>query len=93
MEYKYLKPPEGMKVIFAEVVKPANWIGSRNKDFVEALPVGAITWINARLVEYDEDGIPFLEEGVSVHIEDNRYMVNFDPSSFQLLLTSNQKVK
>lgn len=98
MSYKYNPIPEGIDVIFLEVVKTPHWLNKLNETRYCDIPVGAITWIknndfNFKII----DGIPFLTSGENLRYaitpENNRHYVNFDPSCFKILHTSKQKIE
>jgi hypothetical protein len=92
-KYKYKPVPKGLDVVFAIVVKPPHWI-DRTSQICEELPVGAITWFSISQVNFDKKGCPYFHGVKSVHPESNRYVQNFEPSCFELLITTNrQKVK
>lgn len=90
-DYKYVKPTTD-EIVFALVVKLPHWI-DRPDDIYPDLPVGAITWIPKSRVSYDSNGFPFLKKGRAVLLESNRHFVNFEPSCFELLHITKQKIK
>jgi hypothetical protein len=91
-DYKYRDAYAEDDIVYAIVVKPPHWM-NRPDDICRRLPVGAITWFGKSYVQYDKQGIPFLPEESSVCPESNLYGMNFDPTCFELLHTSKQKVK
>lgn len=100
MSYKYRPIPEGIDVIFLEVIKPLYWHdGSEyNTQFYYLIPIGSITWMkNAHFLYKVVDGLPILlvgpEATYPITPENNRYHCNFDPSCFRILHTSTQKIR
>ena len=97
--YKYREIEPGEDVVFLLVVKPLLWnyfqSDFKEKDNIkcEHIPVGAITWVYKNAVSLDENGNPFLQPKISIHCENNRHRSNFDPSCFEILLASKQKIK
>lgn len=105
VEYKYAKIPEEFnnQIVFLKVVKPLFWVDRKYDKKYDHIPVGAITWIHKKYAELNmKDGIEvsfnrFLDgESIfkySVHPENNRYGCNYDPSCFEILHTSFQKIR
>lgn len=93
--YKYREIEPGDDVVFLLVIKPLHWINvpeqTEHNDFI---PVGALTWVSKKSAAIrNSKNKDSLSPDYSVHLENNRYYANFDPSCFELLLTSKQKIK
>jgi len=95
-EYKYKIPDNGdiiKGVIYLEVIKSPHWVHAPNQ-IINCIPIGAITWTTKSYIK-EIDGITKfdLSNNQGVILEKNRYMANFDPSCFEILHTSIQKIK
>lgn len=107
-KYKYLTPPDDMEVVYLLVVSELRWnqelhyddepgikyvkdsLPKSLKDFIPS--VGDITWVNK--VSITNKTTKELDLNVSsVHIERNRFGANIDPSCFEILHTSKQKIR
>lgn len=104
VEYKYAKIPENLdnKIIFLQVVKPLTWVDRKYEEKYDHIPVGAITWVYKDHTSYKiVNGAQILDIGAdidgifkhAVHPENNRYGCNYDPSCFEILHTSFQKIR
>lgn len=84
VNYKYAEIPEEFnnEIVFLKVVKPLVWVDRKYDEKYDHIPVGAITWILKKHAELN-----------SIHPENNRYGCNYDPSCFELLHTSFQKIR
>jgi len=90
--YKYQKPSRVRKsdMIFLKVIKTPYWISSP-LHICEDLPVGALTWTDKTYLK-ENNGLYALYDDVSIVIENNQFCINFDPSCFEVLHTSTQKL-
>lgn len=93
--YKYSDIAPDQDVIFLLVIKPLHWTNDPEDDkYGDSIPVGAITWISkSTFAACESKGLKTLVPGISVHPENNRYVSNFDPSCFEILITSKQKIR
>lgn len=93
--YKYREIEPGDDVVFLLVIKPLHWINSPGDTlYGDSIPVGAVTWISKKsgaILNLKNE--KSLRPDYSVHPENNKYCANFDPSCFELLVTSKQKIK
>lgn len=98
VKYKYHEPKINDKIVFLVVIKHAHWIDNPKRICPE-LPVGTLTWCYERYLDKDAKGIYSFrndlaeEEDRCIIIENNRYMMNFDPICFEIQHTSNQKIR
>lgn len=100
MSYKYNPIPEGLDVLFLEVIKPVHW-HNRPEDhdnYYVKIPVGSITWTRKVSCIYKiVDNLPVLIDDsnaiYAITPENNRYCANYDPSCFRILHTSTQKIR
>jgi hypothetical protein len=98
--YKYSTPPDDMDIVYLLVVSELVW--NCEGDFVkDTVPlslkgkipnVGDITWVSRHNL-YDRDTKEISLDVSSVHIERNRFGSNIDPSCFEILHTSKQKIR
>lgn len=105
VKYKYAEIPEEFnnEIVFLKVVKPLVWVDRKYDEKYDHIPVGSITWILKKHAELNmKDGIEVLSDRFSddgsifkysIHPENNRYGCNYDPSCFELLHTSFQKIR
>jgi hypothetical protein len=95
VKYKYQKfkheDGEGIQ-IFLQVIKTPHW-HEREYDKCFELPVGALTWTRSSNLKKCENGLYALDLENSIIIENNQFEMNFDPSCFEILYTSTQKIK
>ena len=107
-KYKYSTPPDDIEVVYLLVVSELRWnqelhydnepsikyvkdtVPKSLKDFIPS--VGDITWVNK--ISITNKTTKELDLNVSsVHIERNRFNANIDPSCFEILHTSKQKIR
>jgi len=90
-----------MDVVFLLIVKELHWYEGSKKKVVDTAPkslkdyvptVGDITWVSKiSLIDITTKEINL--DVSSVHIERNKFAANIDPTCFEILHTSNQKLK
>ena len=88
--YKYQKPNEKYEKstrVFLKVIKTPHWLDTPS-NICKKLPVGALTWTTSACVI---DKNKLLKS--SIIIENNQFTMNFDPTCFEVLHTSVQKLK
>lgn len=93
-EYKYQQPSRSYKedgIVFLIVTKTPHWF-DRHSQICKELPIGALTWANLRNFKKNANGLYRLSLTQAVIIENNQYSFNFDPSCFEVLHTSTQKL-
>ena len=93
--YKYEQSNGSTKksdIVFLRVIKTPYWIGVPLQ-ICKDLPVGALTWTDKDYLKYDENGLYTIDPGCSLVIENNQFGINFEPSCFEVLHTSTQKLK
>lgn len=92
--YKYLDITPGEDVVFLLVIKPLRWNTPHDKTYDDRIPVGALTWVSKKSACIrSSKNKNSLSPDCSVHLENNRYAANYDPSCFELLITSKQKIR
>jgi len=105
VEYKYYRPEEchfhaknlnengGIpEIVYLKVIKKLHWLNEPHRT-CDYIPIGAITWSIPFYFNKSENGLYETKENKCIIIENNRYFVNFDPSCFEVLHTSIQKIK
>lgn len=91
--YKYQKSHglvEKSDIVFLRVIKTPYWSNAPSQ-ICEDLPVDALTWTDKCYLKYDENGLYTMSD-TSIVIENNQFCINFDPSCFEVLHTSTQKL-
>lgn len=93
--YKYLDIPTNTDVVFLLVIKPLHWTNNpEDTKCGDSVPVGAVTWVSKlSSAVRNSKNKNSLNPDCSVHLENNRYASNYDPSCFELLLTSKQNIR
>jgi len=93
--YKYQQSNGSIKksdIVFLRVIKTPYWVNAPSA-ICEDLPIGALTWTDKDYLKYDENGLYTIDPGCSIVIENNQFGINFEPSCFEVLHTSTQKIK
>lgn len=93
--YKYQQSNGTTKksdIVFLRIIKTPYWVNAPSA-ICKDLPIGALTWTDKYYLKYDENGLYTIDPGHSIVIENNQFCINFDPSCFEVLHTSTQKIK
>ena len=93
--YKYQQSNgtiRNLNIVFLRVIKTPYW-HLEPSQICEDLPVDALTWTFKEYLTIDENGLCVINPECSIIIENNQYGFNYDPSCFEVLHTSVQKIK
>ena len=95
VEYKYQQPEtknERQFQIFLRVIKEPHWYEQPTR-MIKGLPVGALTWTSRTRFEVINGIHVITPDTKALIIENNQFRSNFDPSCFEIIHTSKQKIK
>ncbi len=77
--YKHQEPSSSLQVQYLKCTKTPHWDKRPKQKLKDTeMKKGSLTWMDMRFISS-------FEEGNSIHIEDNRYGMNFDPTCFRLV--------